>query len=400
MYTQRDKVVAACELKPGMVVADVGTGTGLFTRLFAKEVGADGQVFAVDIAPKFLEHVQKTSREAGLRTLRRCCATRTQSTCPPNSVDLAFVCDTYHHFEFPAHTLVSLHRRYQPGGRLVVVDFLRDAGKSSDWVLNHVRAGQGIVEKEITAAGFEKSDEVKELLKENYFVVFTKRAGPQPGPRDKTVTPVVEGYGAVVPIPEAAEQPAKGSKVVIEATGMGKDPAQPLPGLVRAATLLNLAGASGLKTSDLEVVVVLHGDATSAALDDAAYKELTGREHPHADVMKKLKAAGVKFLVCGQALARKGYDPKRVSRRCGGRGLGGLGRGQPPGPRVRLRPGPVVRGVGSGPLAGCLSDSSFKEPCESALERGNAQGWSFRFAPRPHLGPAGATSSSRLPPSP
>src|SRR5439155_1614628 len=62
-------------------------------------------------------------------------------------------------------------------------------------------------------------------------------------PKAKTVTPVVEGYGAVVPLPDAAEQPAKGSKVVIDVTGTGKDAAQPLPGLVRAATLLNLAGA-------------------------------------------------------------------------------------------------------------------------------------------------------------
>lgn len=80
----------------------------------------------------------------------------------------------------------------------------------------------------------------------------------------------------------------------------------------RAATLLNLAGTCDLKATDLELVIVLHGDATSAALDDDAYKALTGAPHPHADLMKKLRAAGVRFLVCGQSLARKGYDPKRV----------------------------------------------------------------------------------------
>ena len=62
----------------------------------------------------------------------------------------------------------------------------------------------------------------------------------------------------------------------------------------------------------MEIVVVLHRDAASAARDDGAYKELTGADHPHADAMKKLKGAGVKLLVCGQSLARKGYDPKRV----------------------------------------------------------------------------------------
>ena len=233
VYAKRDKIVAGCLLKPGMVVADVGTGTGLFTRLFAKEVGAGGQVFAVDIAPKFLEHVQAASRKAGLKNVTPVLCNPDSVDLPASSVDLAFVCDTYHHFEFPARTLASLYRTIRPGGRLVVVDFVRIPGKSSDWVLNHVRAGQEVVEKEITAAGFEKSAEVKELLKENYFVVFTKRAGPRPGPRDKTVTPIVEGYGAVVHIPEATEPPAKGSKVVIDATGTGKDPSQPLPGLVR-----------------------------------------------------------------------------------------------------------------------------------------------------------------------
>jgi predicted methyltransferase len=105
---------------------------------------------------------------------------------PLNSVDLAFVCDTYHHFEFPERTLASLYRAIKPGGRLVVVDFIRVPGKSSDWIRNHVRAGQEVVEKEIAAAGFEKTDEVKDLLKENYLVVFTKPAnrgiGPKPAP--------------------------------------------------------------------------------------------------------------------------------------------------------------------------------------------------------------------------
>jgi len=319
VFAKRDKLVALCKVKPGMVVADVGAGTGLFTRLFATEIGAGGQVYAVDIAARFLEHIQKTSREAGLRNVTPVLCNPDSVDLPADSVDLAFVCDTYHHFEFPERTLLSLHRAIKPGGRLVIVDFVRIPGKSSDWVLNHVRAGQEVVEKEITAAGFEKTDEVKDLLKENYMVVFTKpmkaNAPPAknaPAKDPKAVTPVVPGYGAVVPFPSAAELPTKGSKVVFDITSTGKDPAKPLPGLERAATLLNLAGSAGLKPTDLEIVVVLHGDATSTALDDAAYKELTGRPHSSADLLKKLKEVGVNVLVCGQSLARKGYDTGRV----------------------------------------------------------------------------------------
>lgn len=59
----------------------------------------------------------------------------------------------------------------------MVIDFIRIPDGSREWVLNHVRAGQEVVEKEIAAAGFKKADEVKNLLKENYMVVFEKGAG-------------------------------------------------------------------------------------------------------------------------------------------------------------------------------------------------------------------------------
>ncbi|HEY2784429.1 MAG TPA: methyltransferase domain-containing protein [Fimbriiglobus sp.] len=181
VYAKRDKIVAACNLKPGMVIADVGAGTGLFTRLMAKEVGPDGQVFAVDIAPKFLEHIQKTSRAAGLQNVTPVLCNQDSVDLPANSIDLAFVCDTYHHFEYPKRTLASLHRAFKPGGRLVVVDFIRISGKSSDWILNHVRAGQEVVEKEIAAAGFEKTGAEKNLLTENYMIEFVKPTGPRRG---------------------------------------------------------------------------------------------------------------------------------------------------------------------------------------------------------------------------
>lgn len=167
VYMHREKIVAACGVKPGMVVADIGAGTGLNTRLFAKAVGDDGQVYAVDIAAKFLEHIRKTSREAKLRNVTPVLCNEDAVDLPKGSVDVAFVCDTYHHFEYPHRTLASLHRAIKPGGKLVAVDFQRIEGTSSAWTLNHVRAGQEVVEKEIATAGFKKTDEVKGLLKDN-----------------------------------------------------------------------------------------------------------------------------------------------------------------------------------------------------------------------------------------
>jgi SAM-dependent methyltransferase len=93
---------------------------------------------------------------------------------------VAFICDTYHHFEFLYKTMASLHRALRPGGRVILIDFRRVEGKSSEWVLSHVRAGQEVFASEIIRAGFQKLFEDRELLKENYFVVFEKRSSPSP----------------------------------------------------------------------------------------------------------------------------------------------------------------------------------------------------------------------------
>ncbi len=176
VFARRKEIVAACEIQPGQTVADMGAGTGLFTRMFAETVGMDGRVIAVDIAQKFLDHIQKTTREAGQRNVATVLCKADSTELPPGSVDIAFICDTYHHFEFPQKTMASLHRALKPGGRVILVDFRRIEGTSTDWVMNHVRAGQEVFEAEIVQSGFKKVSEERELLKENYFAVFEKSA--------------------------------------------------------------------------------------------------------------------------------------------------------------------------------------------------------------------------------
>ena len=182
LFARRHEIVAACQIKPGQTVADIGAGTGLFTRLFSEAVGKDGRVIAVDISQKFLDHIKATSREAGQRNVDTLLATADSTGLPPQSVDVAFICDTYHHFEFPLKTMASLQRALKPGGRVILVDFRRIPGTSSDWVLNHVRAGQEVFEAEIIKSGFEKVSEEPDLLRENYFVVFQKSKADEPAP--------------------------------------------------------------------------------------------------------------------------------------------------------------------------------------------------------------------------
>ena len=174
VYDKREQIVEATGVQPGMVVADIGAGTGLFTRLFATRVNSTGMVIAVDISKTFVENILRTTREQKLTNVQGVVGTPTDASLARESVDLAFVCDTYHHFEYPQAMLASIYRALKPGGTLVIVDFKRTPGVSSSWILGHVRADMQTVIQEIEAAGFQLV-EVKDFMRDNYFLRFIKK---------------------------------------------------------------------------------------------------------------------------------------------------------------------------------------------------------------------------------
>jgi ubiquinone/menaquinone biosynthesis C-methylase UbiE len=182
-FDKRHQMVAACKIKPGMAVADVGAGTGLHTRLLAAAVGPKGTVYAVDISQKFLDHIAESAKKLGVNNIKTVLGKDDSTELPKEAIDLVFICDTYHHFELPFKMMHSIHDALKPGGRVVVVDFIRIPGKSRPWILEHVRAGQEVVEHEISLCGFKKIEEVKDLLNENYFVVFEKPAKKSETPK-------------------------------------------------------------------------------------------------------------------------------------------------------------------------------------------------------------------------
>ncbi|HBH35318.1 MAG TPA: SAM-dependent methyltransferase [Gammaproteobacteria bacterium] len=173
VFDKRHAIVAASGVKPGMVVADIGAGTGLFTRLFADRVGAAGKVYAVDISRPFVENILRTSREQGFINVVGIVNSDKDVSLPADSIDIAFLVDTYHHFEYPVSMLASIRRSLGAGGALIIIDFRRDPHRSSNWVMDHVRAGKDAVIDEVTRAGFQLIHD-KPLLRTNYYLVFRK----------------------------------------------------------------------------------------------------------------------------------------------------------------------------------------------------------------------------------
>lgn len=208
--------------------------------------------------------------------------------------------------------MASLHRAMKPGGRVILVDFRRVPGTSTDWVLKHVRAGQDVLESEVVQSGFRKTREVADVLKENYFTEFTK--GPSSGLKPLEF-PIIAGFGGVVVVPNAVEKPRSGAKIVFDVTADSR-PGDVSKGLDRAARLLNLYGAAGLKSSDIQIVVVLHGEATKSALNDDFYQPRFGVErNPNLPLIRELQKAGVEVFVCGQALNYKGFPVSAVAKK-------------------------------------------------------------------------------------
>jgi ubiquinone/menaquinone biosynthesis C-methylase UbiE len=176
IYTKRMEILSALGLTPGMAVADVGAGTGLFTRLFAEKVGPTGKVYAVEISPEFLSHIAAEARKRGESQVVTVLGSQESTSLPQESVDLVFLCDVYHHLEKPNKTLLSIRRALKPDGRLVVIDFDRVEGRSTGFVLKHVRAGKSVFLKEIESAGFRPIPTRKPpAFKENFYLSFEKR---------------------------------------------------------------------------------------------------------------------------------------------------------------------------------------------------------------------------------
>ena len=175
IYVNRRLLAEVAGPRPGMDVADVGAGSGFMARELARLVGPTGTVYAVDINPVMMQHVALRAVADDITNLRTVVCTDRSVNLAPGSVDMVFICNTYHHFEYPLSTLRTIHEALRPGGQIVLVDFRREPGKSRTWILDHVRAGQEVITREITAAGFELTDshDVPEL-QENYVLRFRR----------------------------------------------------------------------------------------------------------------------------------------------------------------------------------------------------------------------------------
>jgi len=133
------------------------------------------------------------------------------------------------------------------------------------------------------------------------------------GEQSAKTAPAIDGYGAVTRYPEAADQPRDGAKIVVDITvGGARDAIN--PAIEKLARFVNIYAAAGKKPARAQITAVLHGDATQVALNHDAYATACGSPaNPNLALIRKLRAADVEFVVCGQALTNKGYEKRQVA---------------------------------------------------------------------------------------
>ena len=173
IYDLREVIVKAANIEKGMDIADIGAGTGLFTRLFASAVAPEGKVYAVDIAENFIDEIVSQAEAGGMNNVIGIVNSQKETGLKAGSIDLAFVCDTYHHFEYPRTMLRSMFHALRKGGSLIVIDFRKIKGVSSNWVMSHTRANRETVIREIESEGFVLTED-RDFMKTNFYLRFRR----------------------------------------------------------------------------------------------------------------------------------------------------------------------------------------------------------------------------------
>ncbi len=166
------ELVAAIGIKPGMVVADIGTGTGYILPYLSEAVGTGGRVLGEDIFPDFLEKAENTAKDHKLTNVEFVKGSETDPALPENGVDVALALESYHHWNYPEKMLAALNRELRKRGRLVIVDFHPGAAGMPP---HHIRLDAAGVIQEVEANHFRLISQHEHGTNGQYVAIFEKK---------------------------------------------------------------------------------------------------------------------------------------------------------------------------------------------------------------------------------
>ncbi len=122
-YQKPHEVIAALGLREGETIADIGAGSGYFTFRFARHVGDSGRVYAVDVSPEMILHVNRNIRKLRVKNVITVLSDDDDPLLADGSIDRFFICDTWHHIENQTKYLALMKKMLKPGGQVIMMDF-------------------------------------------------------------------------------------------------------------------------------------------------------------------------------------------------------------------------------------------------------------------------------------
>jgi arsenite methyltransferase len=174
-YQKPDQVMAALAFRPGERVADIGAGSGYFTRRVSRAVGATGVVWAIDIAPEVLDYLEARARREGHSNIRIQHVPADDPQLPPGGVDTILMVDTLHYVKDRASYVKKLRAGLAPGGRVVVIDFVPKSPEERPWgPPPEQKMSREEVDAAMAAAGLVPA-RVHDFLTEQFFVEYRGR---------------------------------------------------------------------------------------------------------------------------------------------------------------------------------------------------------------------------------
>ena len=166
-----DKALDLLSIKHGMVVADVGAGTGYMSLRMAHRVGPTGKVYANDIQQKMLDKLQANSEREKLTNVETVLGTDTDPKLPAGQMDLVLLVDVYHEFSHPQAMLDHIRQSLKPDGRLVLLEYRKEDPKIPIRFEHKMSVAEA--KTEIEAEGY-RLDEVIEKLPRQHILIFRK----------------------------------------------------------------------------------------------------------------------------------------------------------------------------------------------------------------------------------
>lgn len=163
----------ALAIRPGMIVADVGAGTGYMSLRLAKRVGPSGKVYANDLQPEMLRRLRENAAKAGVTNIETVQGDEADPKLPAGRMDLVLLVDVYHEFSEPREMIDKIRESLKPDGRLVLLEYRKE--DPSVPIREEHKMSVAEVKAELEPQGFVLSQLI-ETLPRQHILILTKAA--------------------------------------------------------------------------------------------------------------------------------------------------------------------------------------------------------------------------------